>query len=297
MPQEPNRAERMQALRDEMRRRGWRGLEIESGWVGILEEFCHAVAHIPCNEFAVAQIKEKFGTLRIYYTVSDRFKQFVADARTRAEARSFVTCIHCGCRGRMRNNGWHSVMCNVHDCAYKSYRPSAGSPSLSEIPGEDDPVSAYALAIRRDFRGQPMLEFVELLRGGEGNYLGTDRIVLSAMITAESLVIALDPEGVLEHLGGTEGLPFKIIQAREAFLDLAQLYGRSIDELDARLAHVADEEQRYIDHQAVLDTWHSRPREQKIAGELPKSNCKGQLDELAKTWRWLKGLPEDEVLK
>ena len=285
---------RMQALRDEMRRRGWRGLEIESGWVGILEEFCHAMDHIPAKELAVAQIKEKFGTLRIYYTVSDRFKQLVADARTRAEARSFVTCIYCGCRGRMRNNGWHSVMCDRHNQAYKAYRQSAGSPSLSEIPGEDDPIPAYALALRRDFRGQPMLEFVELLRGGPGNYLGAERIVLSAMVTAESLVVALDPEGVSKHLGGTEGLPFKIIQAREAFLDLAQLYGRSIDELDTRLAHVAAEEQRYMDHQAVLDAWHSRPREQKIASELPKSDCKGQLDELARTWRWLKGLPEVE---
>jgi hypothetical protein len=287
----------MQALRDEMRRRGWRGLEIESGWVGILEEFCHAVAHIPAKELVVGQIKEKFGTLRIYASTSDQFKQLVADARTKAEAKSFVTCIYCGCRGRMRNNGWHSVMCGRHNQAYKAYRQSAGSPSLSEIPGEDDPIPAYALAIRRDFRGQPMLEFVDLLRGGEGNHLGTDRIVLSSMITRESLVVALDPEGILGHLGGAEGLPFEIVQARDAFMDLAQLYGRSIDELDTRLAHVADEEQRYIDHQAVLDAWHSRPREQKIASELPKSDCKGQLDELARTWRWLKGLPEVEVLK
>lgn len=179
MPEQPNRKERMSALIEEMRRCGWRGLELEGGWVGILEEFLSEVSDIPGGSLSVVQIKEKFGTLRIYCRATEPYEERVALAKTRAEAKSSVTCLYCGCRGRMRNNGWYSVMCDVHDLAYKAYCRSVNGPSPSEMPGEDDPVSAYALIVRPDLRQRQLVEFIDLRRGGMGDYLGPERIALA----------------------------------------------------------------------------------------------------------------------
>ena len=69
----------------------------------------------------VEQIKEKFGTLRLYLSF-DRIDpagmnpnptalRALVDA---AEAASEVTCYVCGAPGEMRNLGWRTVRCDTH---------------------------------------------------------------------------------------------------------------------------------------------------------------------------------------
>jgi len=59
----------------------------------------------------VAQIKEKFGSLRFYlYNVDD-----VSNAvTTYAEAMSTSTCEDCGCPGKTYRMGWYRTLCPAH---------------------------------------------------------------------------------------------------------------------------------------------------------------------------------------
>jgi hypothetical protein len=59
----------------------------------------------------VDQVKEKFGTLRFYYTGGDD----VVDGMVRmAEAMSGVTCDECGAPGNTGGQGWISTKCQTH---------------------------------------------------------------------------------------------------------------------------------------------------------------------------------------
>ena len=57
------------------------------------------------------QVKEKFGTLRFYYTGGDD----VIDGMVRmAESMSAVTCEQCGNPGTTGGQGWISTLCETH---------------------------------------------------------------------------------------------------------------------------------------------------------------------------------------
>jgi hypothetical protein len=57
------------------------------------------------------QIKEKFGTLRFYYTGGD---EYISGMVTMAEAMSGVTCEECGNPGERRGRGWIYTACDTH---------------------------------------------------------------------------------------------------------------------------------------------------------------------------------------
>jgi hypothetical protein len=62
------------------------------------------------------QIKEKFGTLRFYYTGGDD----VIDGMVRmAESMSGVTCETCGNPGQQRGGGWIRTLCDHHEELYQ----------------------------------------------------------------------------------------------------------------------------------------------------------------------------------
>lgn len=65
--------------------------------------------------YAVAdQVKEKFGTLRFYWTgngLSDRASYKIYGAVSLAEWMSSVTCEECGRPGTLRRGGWLVTMC------------------------------------------------------------------------------------------------------------------------------------------------------------------------------------------
>ena len=62
------------------------------------------------------QVKEKFGTLRFYYTGGDD----VIDGMVRmAESMSSVTCETCGNPGQQRGGGWIRTLCDYHEELYQ----------------------------------------------------------------------------------------------------------------------------------------------------------------------------------
>ena len=62
------------------------------------------------------QIKEKFGTLRFYYTGGDD----IIDGMVRmAESMSAVTCETCGNPGQQRGGGWIRTLCDHHEELYQ----------------------------------------------------------------------------------------------------------------------------------------------------------------------------------
>jgi len=90
------------------------GFECGNGWHKIIEELCEKIANIPGFKFA--QVKEKFGTLTIYYdgpeNEDDRAK--VRLAIDEAEIKSSKTCENCGEPGENTNiNGWLRTECKM----------------------------------------------------------------------------------------------------------------------------------------------------------------------------------------
>ena len=62
--------------------------------------------------FSVAQVKEKFGTLRYYTSGSnDKIRQLIHDA----EERSAETCEVCGKPGKLITGGWLKTLCTKHN--------------------------------------------------------------------------------------------------------------------------------------------------------------------------------------
>lgn len=62
-------------------------------------------------QVTVDQVKEKFGTLRFYYSGGD---DTISGLVNMAESMSAVTCEKCGNVGRRRGTGWISTLCNEH---------------------------------------------------------------------------------------------------------------------------------------------------------------------------------------
>lgn len=86
------------------------GMECGDGWYEILDrafEKMYALPEIP----VLMQVKEKFGTLRIYLAgYSDDAEKIVDEAETASE----ITCEECGAPGKINKNGWMSVRCDKH---------------------------------------------------------------------------------------------------------------------------------------------------------------------------------------
>jgi hypothetical protein len=56
-------------------------------------------------------VKEKFGTLRFYYTGGD---DIIDGMVQMAESMSGVTCEECGASGKTKGGGWLSTRCEAH---------------------------------------------------------------------------------------------------------------------------------------------------------------------------------------
>lgn len=89
------------------------GFECGDGWLGILAELFDkidkALSKDERKNFKVSQIKEKFGTLRVYcYGSSDKIEKLIE----KAEQKSAITCERCGKTGATQNrSGWISTLC------------------------------------------------------------------------------------------------------------------------------------------------------------------------------------------
>jgi hypothetical protein len=58
------------------------------------------------------QVKEKFGTLRFYYTGGD---DYISGLVSMAESMSGVTCEECGSPGKTHGGGWVRTLCDEHE--------------------------------------------------------------------------------------------------------------------------------------------------------------------------------------
>ncbi len=77
----------------------------------IVEEEPRSVTEL-ISQVVVTQVKEKFGTLRFYYTGGgDRYVDGLVGM---AEEMSSVTCETCGAPGKLRGRGWYYTACDEH---------------------------------------------------------------------------------------------------------------------------------------------------------------------------------------
>ena len=88
------------------------GVECSSGWYEIIDNLLNKIKD---SGFKIHQIKEKYGTLRVY---TDFYKKDVEDLIDEAEELSAITCEMCGKPGVLRaNGGWWYTSCE--DCVTK----------------------------------------------------------------------------------------------------------------------------------------------------------------------------------
>jgi len=94
---------------------------VDDGWQDLVERAVTriAVAGAPAGCLQIVQIKEKFGTLRLYRRTGARFTNAMGDAVQEAidlaEARSACTCERCGESGRLyRDAGVYLTACETH---------------------------------------------------------------------------------------------------------------------------------------------------------------------------------------
>ncbi len=102
------------------------GFECGDGWEPLIrtlsaevEAIIVAMPEKERKKFRVKQVKEKFGTLRFYMGIAH---DAIHAAIERAEQVSAVTCETCGAAGKMRNNGWISVLCDEHQAERQKKR-------------------------------------------------------------------------------------------------------------------------------------------------------------------------------
>ena len=92
--------------------KGYFDYSIGDGWKPILEQFCKDAKQLGL-EFKFAQVKEKFGGLRIYTdAVKTEFFDSLNALVDRAEKQAQVTCENCGAiPAEIRAGGWLKCLC------------------------------------------------------------------------------------------------------------------------------------------------------------------------------------------
>lgn len=89
------------------------GCECSDGWFNIINAACSVIAthteHEGKTDFLFTQIKEKYGTLRMYSDGGDAYTDGII---AMAEAMSGVTCELCGAPGKLKGGGWLTTRCD-----------------------------------------------------------------------------------------------------------------------------------------------------------------------------------------
>ena len=79
------------------------------GWKNIISEMKE---HAEPYDVEWLQIKEKFGTLRAYFSSPSEYHELVSDIVGEAEMLSSITCIVCGKPGKLTKLGyWILTLC------------------------------------------------------------------------------------------------------------------------------------------------------------------------------------------
>lgn len=93
------------------------GCDCQDGWSWLIDNLCGSIqGYIDCNphlnicQVTAAQIKEKYGTLRFYFSGGDNY---IGGMVSLAESMSGSICEVCGQPGKLYNKGWVTVRCDV----------------------------------------------------------------------------------------------------------------------------------------------------------------------------------------
>lgn len=86
------------------------GIECGKGWHPLIKPILEACQEL---DVEVAQVKQKFGALRIYL---DGAPSWLLDMCDLAEELSCYRCEECGVEGKPRGNGWIRTLCD--SCQY-----------------------------------------------------------------------------------------------------------------------------------------------------------------------------------
>ncbi len=96
------------------------GFECGDGWFNILDQLMGNIQHHidwknkngeVVHQVTLNQVKEKFGSLRFYYTGGDNY---IDGMVTMAESMSGVTCEECRLPGTQTQGGWIKTACAAH---------------------------------------------------------------------------------------------------------------------------------------------------------------------------------------
>jgi len=98
-------------------------MHVQQGWRQIVRAVVSAIER---DGGEIAQVKEKFGGLRIYHHGGTERLCRLVDA---AELLSLTICENCGRPGRPRNKSWTKTYCDA--CAGEDKQPS----SLTSVQG------------------------------------------------------------------------------------------------------------------------------------------------------------------
>lgn len=113
----------------------WFSIQCDDGWFDILLDLCTKlnayIQTLPDNigkEIVISQIKEKYGTLRVYLSHYDDVMDKMIEE---TEEKSAHVCELCGKEGRLRGKVWFYTACDAHTKPY----------DLVEEPENDNSVS------------------------------------------------------------------------------------------------------------------------------------------------------------
>jgi hypothetical protein len=90
--------------------------ECNSGWHTLISTALDTIeSHLISGYIVLDQVKEKFGTLRIYYTDYSNDPDYVSGVFDFAEMMSHHICEKCGKPGSTRHNlSWVQTLCENH---------------------------------------------------------------------------------------------------------------------------------------------------------------------------------------
>ncbi len=89
------------------------GFEVSEYWLPVLEKGFDDIAEIVKEQglidFRITQVKEKFGSLRIYCMY---YTDEIDEVIDRMEEEAETICESCGAPGKLRTDGWMVVRCD-----------------------------------------------------------------------------------------------------------------------------------------------------------------------------------------
>jgi len=95
------------------------GCECENGWYDIIDKACSSLTKLSEESGAIielAQVKQKFGGLRMYLDIIDdkNIQEEAYKIVEEAESKSFKVCEVCGKPGKIRKKSWIQTLCDEH---------------------------------------------------------------------------------------------------------------------------------------------------------------------------------------